>query len=268
MTHYLEEQRIGRCIARVTYDECPENPREIDPSSRFGEILYTSNRYTLGDRMTTREEIDEIVERKDVIILWVSAYIHGGVALSWSRGKVSGFSCPWDSGICGIMYATHEEIAKEYGCVDADTIEKAYAYMAGEMRLFDSYARGEVYIWEVVLAEDRDEVVESCGGYYGDDGVKEAFAEARSTAAAFEKRSMNEDKIRDARYALYRDDLLSALGTVLALVDIVGPKRARLERIRSGLLSSVGGAPFSLQDAAASEPCTMTGRLSAEERSK
>ena len=153
-------------------DEDAESPREWD---HVGEILYTSTRYNLGDRRTTKEEIDEIVKRDDVIYLPVYAYIHSG-----TRINTTGFHCPWDSGQSGVIWCTKDRAVKAWGktrCTKK-VIAQAEHYMKGEINTLDQYFNGEVagYTVEGPLSED------SGWGFFPDENGKHDYAisEAKS----------------------------------------------------------------------------------------
>lgn len=150
----------------IDYDPDPESPREWD---NLGTILYTSARYTLGDKRTTSEEIRDTFERKDVIAFPVYAYIHSGTALS-----LSPFSCPWDSGQCGIIFCTREAALKKLGRKRLTrkglaTIRKIFQ---GEIETYADYLDGNVYGYRIEPNGD------SCWGFYGLEYCEESAREA------------------------------------------------------------------------------------------
>lgn len=176
--HPFETITYKRCTIKLVQDEDPESPREWD---NVGEILYTSSRYTLGDRRTTSEEIGEITRRPDVLWLPVYAYIHSGITL-----RTRPFSCPWDSGQCGIIWCTKERAVKEWGkklCTVA-VQKKALTRLRGEIETYNSYIQGDVAGF---IAENPEgEHIDSCWGFYPDDtaGYKERWAYLISEAKA------------------------------------------------------------------------------------
>jgi hypothetical protein len=166
-------------------DDCPESPREW---STVGKILYTSDRYVLGDERVSAEEINEIMKRKDVVWLPVYAYIHGGVTIS-----TGSFSCPWDSGMCGIIYAEREAILKEWNQSRLTNAlrEKVKKVLQGEIETYDQYLRGDVYGYNVKTSSTctecghvEEEILDSCWGYYG---LEYCEQEARAAASAHVK---------------------------------------------------------------------------------
>jgi len=141
----------------LNQDLNPESPREWD---NVGEILYTSTRYNLGDRRVSSEEIQEIIDRKDVLWLPVYAYIH-----SETRLNTTGFFCPWDSGQCGIIWCTKEKARKEWPKASE---QKALDYLRGGIDALDSYFNGEVAGF---IAEGPDEEhIDSCWGFFPEEG--------------------------------------------------------------------------------------------------
>jgi len=157
-------------------DDDPESPREWD---NLGKILYTSDRYTLGDERVSTEEIKDILARKDVIVLPVFAYIHSGVALSTAP-----FSCSWDSGQCGIIYVEREAVLKEWSRkrLTKKLTNKIEDILRAEIQTYNEFLSGEVYGYVVKTSiqcghcgHSEDEELESCWGFYGrDDCIEEA----------------------------------------------------------------------------------------------
>jgi hypothetical protein len=170
----VESEEVNGYTVRVVLDETDgDSPRDWD---NLGTIVYTSTRYVLGDVQCTPEEIDEVVNDPEVVYLPVYAYIHSGVRLSTGP-----FRCPWDSGQCGIIYVSYEDIRKEYGVkrVTKKLRERVSGYLEGEVKTFDRYLSGQVYGFEIEDIETGD-VVESCYGFYGE--PSEVLEEAKGIA--------------------------------------------------------------------------------------
>jgi len=146
-------------------DKDAENPRTS--FDNVGEILYTSSRYTLGDRRVDSNTIREITERDDVIFLPVYAYIHGCTRLSTGSWRGRAQHAGWDSGQCGIIWCPKDKAVKEWGkklCTKS-VIEKAKKCLEGEVETYDQWINGKVvgYSVEGPLCDD------SCWGYYPDE---------------------------------------------------------------------------------------------------
>ena len=76
---------------KIYADELAESPREWD---NLGKMCCFHKRYNLGDKHTmTVDEVQELVQREDVIALPLYLYDHSGITMN-----TTGFSCPWDSG--------------------------------------------------------------------------------------------------------------------------------------------------------------------------
>lgn len=99
---------------------------------------------------------------KTYCILPLYLYDHSGITMS-----TTGFSCPWDSGQIGWIYASKESIKAEYGCNDLtpEIREKAEKLLRGEVEYYDHYIRGDCYGFQ--LYKD-DEELDSCWGFIGD----------------------------------------------------------------------------------------------------
>ena len=200
----LETYEFGSFTAKIFLDEMGWDPREND---NVGEILYTSSRYTLGDRRVDADEIREITEDPEAIWLPVYAYIHGGVTIS-TVGKGQ-YIDRWDGGMCGIIYAYRNNVRKmgikPWG--DHETIEDAvHAILEGEIEEYDMYLRGDVY--GIVVEDENEEEIESCWGYYGWDYARE---EAQRQAESYYKYFV-EHKMSEELESLANDIVLDAAG--------------------------------------------------------
>jgi len=143
----------------IMHDEDPFSPRDYD---NLGTILYNSTQYTLGDKRVEREEITEILKRKDVISLPVFAYIHSGITIN-----TTGFSCPWDSGQCGIIYIEKKKIREEFGKkrISKELTAKVTESLRNEIKEYDQYLRGNVYGY--IMKDATGKELDSCWGFYG-----------------------------------------------------------------------------------------------------
>lgn len=99
-------------------------------------------------------------------------YDHSGITMN-----TTGFSCPWDSGQVGWIYASKEDALKEFGgkSFTASTRQKAETLLRGEVEEYDSYLRGECYGYELYKS---GELEDSCWGFIG--SAKEALKDIES----------------------------------------------------------------------------------------
>ena len=160
-----------RLKVRVEID--PMDPRDWD---NLGTMACWHGRYELGD-VQPDERPAEYVEAlpEGTVILPLYLYDHSGITMN-----TTGFSCRWDSGQVGIIYATPEDIAS---CGAGTTTEDIERYLTGEVETYDNYLTGSVYGYVVEKSSvcDKGEThwdhVDSCWGYYGDDGIEQIKSE-------------------------------------------------------------------------------------------
>jgi len=133
---------------KIEQDECPDSPRNWD---------------NLGTIFAPRNHIGEVETLPDgAIMLHLYVYSHGGETI-----RTSPFSCSWDSGQIGYVFCTKEDVRKEFGEDDPETIEKAKKIMENEIKTLASWMEGDV--WGYVIEKDGD-LKDSCWGYYGQEG--------------------------------------------------------------------------------------------------
>jgi hypothetical protein len=177
----------------IVRDENAESPREWD---NIGIMVCVHNRYNLGDKDTahhfqnevkvkiryegeTWEEIAKYAKKEmgALVVLPLYLYDHSGVTM-----RTTPFSCGWDSGQVGIVYATKERCEKMGN--DPKDLENLKRLLIGEVGIYDKYLTGEVYgyiIKEVStcnLGHSHNEVIDSCWGFYGEEEAREAGQQA------------------------------------------------------------------------------------------
>ena len=167
-----------------------DNPREWD---NLGTMAYKHRNYTLGE-----ERISDPIDWLESMLNLNPKYIYSDDRLSELEDKFfekfighklylydhSGitistrpFSCPWDSGQVGYIYVSKEKVRKEYGIkrITEEWKNKILSYLDGEVETFDQYLRGDVYSF--TIEDDNGDVINSCGGFYGDDFVENGMAD-------------------------------------------------------------------------------------------
>ncbi len=106
------------------------------------------------------KELLQLLEQSGkFVILPLYLYDHSGITMN-----TTGFSCPWDSGQVGWIYADADCIKKEYGKVTPETINKARAVMNGEVETYDYYLTGQCYGFQLF---EGDVETDSCWGFLG-----------------------------------------------------------------------------------------------------
>lgn len=172
---------MSRYRLKIVLDDDSWNPR-IE-SDNLGTMVCWSCRHSLGDTMP-RVSPDEYMEENGIsdethVILPLYLYDHSGITMSTKP-----FSCPWDSGQVGFIYAKR-------GAEDMID-EQLERYLKGEVDTYDAYISGEVYGFVLERAvpfkkervdgkvtEDVDwDEVDSCWGFYRDprDGIRDHIA--------------------------------------------------------------------------------------------
>lgn len=215
--HYHTEVYKGFRIV-LDIDSDPENPRKSHDN--FGKMICFHRRYNLGDDHSYgspqdvvlaltglseddlgRNPNDDLGDGSKYRIVWEPLYLydHSGITM-----KTTPFSCPWDSGQVGLIYATYDDILKAFDIQPIkpevweptkDIVEKAEALLKAEVETYDTYIRGEVLGFRVFgpdtdredpdddLDEDNDEhwqddEEDSCWGFYGKEAALEAAKES------------------------------------------------------------------------------------------
>ena len=172
---------MSRYRLKIVPDGDSSTPRtEFD---NLGTMVCWHGRHTLGDTMP-RVSPDEYMEENGIsdethVILPLYLYDHSGITMSTKP-----FSCPWDSGRVGFIYAKRgtEEM----------TDEQLERCLKGEVDTYDAYISGEVYGFvleravpfkkergdgKVTEGVDWDEEC-SCWGFYRDprNGIRDYIA--------------------------------------------------------------------------------------------
>lgn len=141
----------------VELDPDPCNPRK--EWDNLGTLVLTDRaRYAFGDDVASDEELREIAEDPRNLVLPVYIYDHSGVTIN-----TTGFSCPWDSGMVGLIFMTKAKAAREWTCGDAEA--KALRCLRSEVECLDQYLTGQVYGYRVFDPEGVE--IDSCWGYFG-----------------------------------------------------------------------------------------------------
>jgi len=144
----------------------------------------------MGNRHAWRladEKIEAAVQKVlDARAVMLPLYLYDHSGLSMSTG---GFSCPWDSGQVGYIYASREDVLKEYGGkkLTAATRQRAVSLLKAEVEEYDHFLRGDAWGWAVYEVDDEcdcepDEECsctrhayceDSCWGYLGSEAALE-----------------------------------------------------------------------------------------------
>lgn len=188
----IHEENYKGFTIKIHPTEDPDSPRDWD---NLGRMICFHRRYTLGDKHEfnasdysgwdeNEKEIGK--ELGAVVSLPIYMYDHSGQTISTSP-----FSCPWDSGRVGTIFATKEDILKAFGVkkLTKKLLAKAEKILEGEVETYDQYIRGDVYGYSIL---DADGIyVDGCSGYYGDyDDEGGALTEARNAVEGILKHEL------------------------------------------------------------------------------
>lgn len=182
MNRYEQITYKGHHI-NIYYDESPESPRKWSNLGTF---------YTAHPRYQTEEDFYQHFEQEDVfdeyrdfldsfektyIALKIYLYDHSGLTISSVP-----FSCQWDSGWFGIVAVSIEQVKKEYGwkVLTQSRRKKIEEYLQNEIDTYNEYLHGEVYGFQITPEDDDTEILDSCWGFFGNDGLDQLKSECRA----------------------------------------------------------------------------------------
>ena len=145
----------------IDYDDDPINPRE---NNNLGKMACWHRRYNLGDKNPYENPSDFLTEakkKKFSIVKKLYLLDHSGLTVS-----TQDFNDKWDSGPVGFIYCTKQDIIKEYGKCDTETLKLADQRLESEVKEYDSYLQGDQIMFKIT--DSSDKVIESVGGLYSD----------------------------------------------------------------------------------------------------
>ena len=193
-------------VAKIYWDESPENPREMFDhagtivgveqrnqqvptdkgfaSFRKGEVLGFIMDYILSKEALIKvEELEESLSYKkrdsfieeeanrDAVILGITQSQDGSMFAD----------SDWNEyGVDGIAFMTKATVIKEYGSWDDETRSKATNLLKAEVSELGSWCSGNVYGY--IVEDEAGEVVDSCWGFYGLDYCEQEAREALKSA--------------------------------------------------------------------------------------
>ncbi len=139
----------------VHFDDNPTDPREWD---NLGVMVCWHRGYKLGDKHDWKEPQDflDSEEAKEGEVLPLYLYDHSGITM-----RTSPFSCKWDSGQVGYIYASKDAIVSEYGDATTKSREKVRGVLESEVASYDLFLTGQI-LGYVIKGELCNE---SCWGF-------------------------------------------------------------------------------------------------------
>lgn len=195
-----EELDYGVSV-HIYYDDDAESPREWD---NIGTI-YSNHR----DYNPDRHSIEEIVENydyqdedgnfdeekfsQDYVWLPIRAYIHSGITISVAGGYP--YNDQWDSGLFGIIAAPHG--------TEGLSDEQIESNLRGEVNDLDMWYTGDIYGYSV--EDENGAILDSCWGYYGSEGRKDARADAMAIAEDYIEK-LKQEELEEEEWENNRED--------------------------------------------------------------
>ena len=167
---------VGRL--KVVYDEGYESPRDVNDT--LGKMVCFHNRYCLGDahnnKISDYDSWEEVCEsilktygRNNIaVIMPLYLYDHSGLSISTTP-----YSCRWDSGQIGFIFATKEDVRSNFKVkrVTSKLVERTREILLAEVEEYDSYLKGEVFGF--ILEDLEGNEIESFWGFIGTDSIKD-----------------------------------------------------------------------------------------------
>jgi hypothetical protein len=187
----MEFEHAGLKV-KISQDEDIRSPRE--EQDNLATMALFHKRYCLGDKdhgydssdYSSWDEMEAVIIKKEKTadILPVYLYDHSGLAISVDRTGC--FADRWDSGQIGFIYISKAKARKNF-------LEQVRKALLAEVATYDQYLHGDV--WYYVVKDANGEVLDSCGGYYGQETC---IADAKTAAEYRANKLAEEVQWRDA----------------------------------------------------------------------
>lgn len=184
-TTLLSSEKNGYRL-KISYDDFTGNPRE--EFDNVTTMFCFHDRYLLGDNQGKKKnpykarDFDSIYELVDkvtedfgelAIVQPLYLYDHSVQSISTSSFVGRAQHAEWDSGMVGIVFVTKAAMESEFG-EGEDALSSARKALDAEVKLYDTYIRGEVYAFTLeklsacgCCGQSDDEMVASGGMFYG-----------------------------------------------------------------------------------------------------
>jgi len=146
---------------KIFNDDSPFDPRKND---NLGKMVCFHRNYDLGDEHNmTIDQLKTLIKKDNIYSLPLYLYDHSGITMN-----TTGFSCPWDSGQVGVIFASKKAIQKNFKVrkVTQEHIWKAMEILEAEVKEYDDYITGNCYGF--VIEDENANEIESVWGFIGD----------------------------------------------------------------------------------------------------
>lgn len=168
--HYYEYETAYRGETHKHY---------INADSSYGEDEIAGQ---MEDDFGLGEKMWLVIQSGEVVAQSISMYEHSGIEL-WLGSYDWHVDAQWDCSSIGFAYiekSTAEREMPNRKLIDGnneDWKQWSCKVMEAEMEVYDQYASGNVFCF--VVNDENGDVLDSCGGYYGESGREDALREAR-----------------------------------------------------------------------------------------
>lgn len=158
----MKEVKLNGFTLHILPDEDPVHPRS--DCDNLGHLLCWHRNYDIGDDNPYTHSSgfwqDKALQGSIFVMLEVYGLDHSGIRVSCSP-----YNDLWDSGKLGIIYATKDDVLKEFGDLADETKELVKNRLIGEVTDYDNYLITDFYYF---LIEGPDgEHIDSCGSFSG-----------------------------------------------------------------------------------------------------
>lgn len=180
----VSEIDSGYLVKYLTPDDMPVNPREEYTNngkiihwhkrwSSFGEIDISKN-----GRFTNKKDLEDWIKKEynAFVLVPIFMYDHSGVAI-----RTYPFTCPFDSGQVGYIFATKEEVKNTFKSTGKKAQEKYIKLLVDEIETYNQYLANDVYcLVQETYDNDKNPInYDTVGGFFGLDyaiqGLKEGI---------------------------------------------------------------------------------------------
>lgn len=170
-------ESLDGCTVEILVDEDCDSPRLMENLGTFitwDRKYFSPDENKWADPFDWKDHIKELGE-ENIVFLPVYKYEHSGTIYSTTP-----FSCPWDSGQVGYIYATKEKVEEAFGVFSEDSKKKAVECLKAEVEVYSKWASGECFGYR----KHKDgECIDSCYGFIGNDHKESGLFEAAGIRA-------------------------------------------------------------------------------------
>lgn len=178
------------CTISIAQDENPQSPNEWGNEELFL-VGYHRDFTVKRDKIITKSDAVDIVNCEGdnshitdkYYCFGLEAYIHSGVVLALSQ-EGSFPDRQWDVSQLGLVLVSKLEF---------NTKEKARKAALSLIEEWNDYLSGNV--WGFMVRDKNSKLLDSCWGFYGDEGKEEALKEAKEHVDYYINEELKIDKI-------------------------------------------------------------------------